>query len=167
MKGKFIYRFDGEILKQIEDFPDYAISNKGFVYRGLKYGLLPDSYKQFRMKTFKNKKGFHTIQLSNRGKKKLFYVHRLVGEYFVENKEGKKYLVHIDGNKDNNSADNLKWVSSIRKEKKLKKTDKRDILTVSINPEVKEKLFEIAEKKGKTVSSMVEELLKRYLEEEE
>ncbi|WP_457626263.1 HNH endonuclease [Persephonella sp.] len=167
MKGKIIYRFNGEILKRIEDFPDYAVSSRGFIYRGIKYGLLPESYKQFRMRTYKNKKGFHTVQLSREGKRKIFYVHRLVGEYFVDNPKGKKYLIHIDGNKDNNSADNLRWVSSIKKEKKMKNTGKRDILTVSISSEIKEKLFEIADKKGKTASDIVEELLKKYLSEEE
>ena len=50
MKGKVIYRFGDEILKQIEDFPNYAVSSKGFIYRKIKDGLLPDSYKEFRKK---------------------------------------------------------------------------------------------------------------------
>lgn len=40
------------------------------------------------------------------------YAHRLVAFYFVENPYNKKYVNHKDGDKWNNSADNLEWVSS-------------------------------------------------------
>ena len=166
MKGKIIYRFGDEVLKQIDGFPNYAVSNKGFIYRGIKHGLLENSYIQFRMKTHKNKNGFHTVQLSKNGKRKVFFVHRLVGEYFVENKNNKKYILHIDGNKDNNRSENLKWVSIPPRKKEMKVSGKKDILSIAVDSALKEKILKIAEKEGKTVSQIIRDILEKYIGEE-
>lgn len=41
-----------------------------------------------------------------------YYVHRLVAELFCEKKEGRNVVDHIDGNKKNNKASNLRWVNN-------------------------------------------------------
>ncbi|MFZ9046754.1 MAG: hypothetical protein ACO2ZZ_12915 [Cyclobacteriaceae bacterium] len=44
------------------------------------------------------------------GKNTLRYVHKLVASLFVENPDGHQKIIHLDGNKSNARADNLKWV---------------------------------------------------------
>lgn len=39
------------------------------------------------------------------------YVHRLVAELFLERGEDEKYVIHLDFDKENNKASNLKWVN--------------------------------------------------------
>lgn len=43
---------------------------------------------------------------------KQYYVHRIVATHFIENPEKKQYVNHKDGDKSNNSMDNLEWVTS-------------------------------------------------------
>lgn len=54
---------------------------------------------------------YHGVQMCNHGKLKKKYIHRLVAETFVENTHNKKTVNHKDGNKFNNSAENLEWAT--------------------------------------------------------
>lgn len=55
--------------------------------------------------------GYYTVRLSNKGKDSTQYVHRLLRFTFIPNPLNKPEINHIDGNKLNNSIENLEWVT--------------------------------------------------------
>lgn len=55
--------------------------------------------------------GYYRVTFSINRKRKQFYVHRLIAEYFIPNPDNLPQVNHIDGNKLNNSLDNLEWVT--------------------------------------------------------
>jgi hypothetical protein len=59
-----------------------------------------------------SKTGYRTVLLYINKKRIYKNVHRLIGENFISNPLNKREINHIDGNKLNNSADNLEWVST-------------------------------------------------------
>lgn len=56
--------------------------------------------------------GYYRITLAVEGKKKQVYIHRLIATHFMDNPNNLPQVNHIDGNKLNNSMDNLEWVSA-------------------------------------------------------
>ena len=56
--------------------------------------------------------GYMCVVLTKNSKQKMLKVHRIVAEAFVENFFNKPQVNHIDGNKHNNNAENLEWVTT-------------------------------------------------------
>lgn len=54
---------------------------------------------------------YYTCILRIGGKKKMFYVHRLLALTFIPNPDNKPQVNHIDANTANNSLSNLEWVT--------------------------------------------------------
>lgn len=61
------------------------------------------------MKFSTNGRGYRSTLLTYNGKHINIRIHRLVAENFVDNPMGYSEVNHIDGNKDNNHANNLEW----------------------------------------------------------
>ena len=82
----------------VKDYSDYEINSNGDI-RNLKTGN--------NLLGCLTKRGYIVVSLSKDGKKKNFYKHRLIGLHFIG---CEKYSIdHIDGQKDNNDIDNLRW----------------------------------------------------------
>ena len=105
-----------EIWKQIKGFkPIYQVSNLGRI-RSIARST-NDNGGQFNrkekiLKASKDRNGYHFVYLyPKNGPKRTVSVHRLVALAFVNNPFGKSEIDHKDGNKSNNTPDNLRWVS--------------------------------------------------------
>jgi hypothetical protein len=101
-------------VKRIEGYPNYTISDQGVI---MSYGR--NNTKELRMKYNKTKGGYNVLALANDGFNKCFYVHRLVAKHFLDAPMG-RWIKHRDGDKDNNSVDNLEYVSSIRESNRFR-----------------------------------------------
>lgn len=89
-------------MKAITNFENYSISTLGKVINNntKKVKKPTDNY---------SGKGYLCVDLHNNGKRKRFYVHRLVADAFIPNPENKPYINHKDGNPKNNRVENLEW----------------------------------------------------------
>ena len=84
-----------ERWKTIDSLPGYSISDKGRVRKD----------ESGQIMVLSKNGGYCRITISK-------HVHRLVAEAFIEKPSNDKCWVdHIDGNRSNNSVDNLRWVT--------------------------------------------------------
>lgn len=93
---------DDEIWKNVTDFEQYQVSNKGRV-RSLKKGS------PRIMKGFTNDKGYFVVDFSKNGKRIHKYIHRLVALEFVDGYFEGAIVNHKDENPKNNKSENLEW----------------------------------------------------------
>ena len=59
-----------------------------------------------------NKKGYHNVDICNKGKHKRMLVHRLLGICYLSNPENKPTVHHIDDDTHNNDLVNLMWATT-------------------------------------------------------
>jgi hypothetical protein len=85
--------------EEINTNKKYYVSNLGRFKNS--FGTVTENYKV-------NENGYIRVFIYN----KTFALHRLIAFTFIENPDNKEQVNHIDGNKLNNSVDNLEWVTN-------------------------------------------------------
>jgi len=105
-----------EIWKPIKGFENYyIISSLGCVKsveRKVKWKEVKVLIKSRIISQQDHYKGYKLVCLWKNGRPKMMTVHRLVALAFKRNPLNKKEVNHKDGNKKNNCASNLEWVTT-------------------------------------------------------
>lgn len=89
-----------EVWKIVESYPNYSISNLGNLKSNITNKLL-------KKHTTWNEYIVYDLYKSNKHKR--VFAHRLVALAFIPKIEGKKYIDHINGIRNDNRAENLRW----------------------------------------------------------
>ena len=97
-----------EVFVRVENFPSYLIGDQGTVlslnYRG-------NTGRTKEMGKYVQRDGYQQVELYKNGEGKRITVHRLVAKHFVRKPEGKNEIDHINNDKTDNRAENLRWVT--------------------------------------------------------
>ena len=87
-------------MKELKRNSNYMVDELGNVFSKRRNKILSPKI---------NHDGYLRIQLWNKNECEYVSIHRLIAETFIENNEGKPFVNHIDGNKQNNMVENLEW----------------------------------------------------------
>ena len=121
-----------EIWKDIKGYEGkYQVSNKGNI----------KSLKQFNkrgvdliIKLGKNNTGYTIVRLTKNNKLKTPLVHRLVAQAFIPNPDNKPQVNHKNGNKADNTVENLEWVTRSENQKHAYETGLQQKMIGNLNP---------------------------------
>lgn len=89
-------------MKEIENYPNYSINEKGEIYSKVSKRCL---------KPYSNGKGYLVIRLINEEGKRAYKLHRLLAINFIDNPNNKLFVNHKNGIKNDNNLNNLEWVT--------------------------------------------------------
>lgn len=92
-----------EKWKEIKDFENYWVSSEGRVWSEKRNKFL---------KARANKDGHLRVGLCQNSKHYWRSIHRLVAEAFIENRENKPEVTHINRDTKDNRVENLHWATS-------------------------------------------------------
>ena len=116
-----------EIWKKIEGYEDYLVSDKGRVFALPKTDAIGRSHDGMILRNKHHQNGYVFVALAKGGKLRQYRVHRLVAEAFVPNPYQCDEVNHIDGDKNNNCAENLEWCTRAENNKHAVKFGLRDL----------------------------------------
>lgn len=109
------FKWEEEVWKPIKHFESlYEVSNFGRIRsltRKVKHGNSHITIYGKMMKQVPNEKGYLMVRLSKNGKGKIFKVHRLVAQAFLNNPHGYQEINHLNEIRDDNHVSNLEWCS--------------------------------------------------------
>ena len=92
-----------EEWRTVYKYPNYDVSNMGRVMK-MNTGKL--------LKNTTGINGYSMVGLVNYNGKKVFSIHRLVCNEFIENPDNKPSVDHIDNDRSNNHVENLRWATA-------------------------------------------------------
>ena len=104
-----------EIWKDVPGYVGlYQISNYGRVKSVFRNEICGNMNRKRNEKILKPslRKRYYFVSLSKNGIKYNAVIHRLVAAAFIPNPDNKPCIDHIDGDRTNNHADNLRWVTA-------------------------------------------------------
>ncbi len=102
----YIY-YEGEKYYQLKDYQRYWLNKNGNMISSCGENII---IKKASKQT--NRGGYWCHDLSKRGRFTRKYLHVLLLQTFVRNREPYEECRHLDGNKDNNCLENLCWGTS-------------------------------------------------------
>lgn len=100
------------IWKEIENFPDYQVSNTGLIRSTKYWGQFKRENSDGLLKQRTDKAGYKFVNLYKERHMHSKKVHRLVAQAFLPNPLNLPQVNHKDERKSNNDVDNLEWCNS-------------------------------------------------------
>lgn len=93
-----------------EEWKVYKIWNRVYKFSNLGNGI---NWEGNQIKGWIDARGYRRFSFSIKGGKQLMFMwHRIIAELFVPNPDMKPFVNHKNGNKSDNSASNLEWVTN-------------------------------------------------------
>lgn len=129
---------NNEVWKQIEDYPNYFISNTGKI-RNVKTGR--------ELSQRLTRYGYLEVHLCKNGKQNYLKIHRLVAQAFIPNPDNLDTVDHLNSIKTDNRIENLRWLSRSENSKRFHREQKTEEWK-ELNKLVCRKNFEKANEKA-------------------
>lgn len=95
-----------EVWKNISGFPGYQVSSLGRVKSCVRMNRRREMIRKTPLRA-----GYPFLVLCKKGERFQIHVHVLVAKAFLDKSATRKHVNHIDGNRTNNTVENLEWVT--------------------------------------------------------